>query len=142
MCLAHSFIFIGSDTILIDFASTLIKPVSDILDKVIPDKDMAMRLAHEVATMTEKHHQEIMLAQLKINEAEAKGNWFQSSWRPATAWVCVLGFTVNFLISPLASPFGYDVPQADTTGMIPVLMGMLGLAGARSYEKVKGVQKG
>lgn len=122
--------------------TSLVGPVSSILDKFIEDKDQRAQLAHEIATMTDRHHQELMLAQLEINKAEAKGNWFQSSWRPATAWVCVLGFTVNFLVSPLAAPFGFIVPQADMSIMMPVLMGMLGLAGARTFEKVKGVNKG
>jgi hypothetical protein len=91
--------------------------------------------------MSEKHAQQIALAQIEVNKAEAKGNWFQSSWRPATAWVCVLGFAVNFLISPLAAPFGVVVPQADTSTMLPVLMGMLGLGGLRTMERVKGVGK-
>ncbi len=91
--------------------------------------------------MSEKHAQQIALAQIEVNKAEAKGNWFQSSWRPATAWVCVLGFAVNFLISPLAAPFGFVVPQADTSTMLPVLMGMLGLGGLRTMERVKGVGK-
>ena len=121
--------------------ASLVSPVAGLLDKVIPDKDQAAKLAHEIATMSEQHHQSIMLAQLEINKEDAKGNWFQSSWRPATAWVCVLGFTVNFLVSPLAAPFGVVVPQADMSIMMPVLMGMLGLAGARSFEKVKGVAK-
>lgn len=121
--------------------SSLIGPVSGILDKFVEDKDQRAQLAHEIATMTDRHHQQLMLAQLEINKAEAKGNWFQSSWRPATAWVCVLGFTVNFLVSPLAAPFGFVVPQADMSIMMPVLMGMLGLAGARTFERVKGVGK-
>tara|TARA_X000000950_G_scaffold287933_1_gene402440 strand:- start:6420 stop:6809 length:390 start_codon:yes stop_codon:yes gene_type:complete len=121
---------------------SLIEPVSGLLGKVIEDKDQRNQLAHEIATMTDRHHQELMKLQLEINREEAKGNWFQSSWRPATAWVCVLGFTVNFLISPLAAPFGFVVPQADMSIMMPVLLGMLGLAGARSFERVKGVGKG
>ena len=120
---------------------SLIEPVSGLLGKVIEDKDERNRLAHEIATMTDRHHQELMKLQLEINKEEAKGNWFQSSWRPATAWICVLGFTVNFLISPLAAPFGFIVPQADMSIMMPVLLGMLGLAGARSFERVKGVGK-
>lgn len=119
----------------------LIGPVSGLLDKFIEDKDQKARLAHEIGTMAERHAQQIALAQIEVNKAEAKGNWFQSSWRPATAWVCVLGFTVNFLISPLAAPFGIDVPQADTSTMLPILMGMLGLGGLRSFERVKGVGK-
>jgi len=121
--------------------TSLINPVANLLDQFVEDKDKKNELAHQIATMADKHHQEIMLAQISVNKEEAKGNWFQSSWRPATAWVCVAGFAVNFLISPLAAPFGIEVPQADTTVMLPVLMGMLGLAGARSYERVKQVGK-
>ena len=119
----------------------LIQPISKILDKFIPDADIKQKIAHELATMSEKHIHEIAKAQIEVNKEEAKGNWIQSSWRPATAWVCVAGFAVNFLISPLLAPFGIDVPQADTSTMLPVLMGMLGLGGMRSYEKTKGLTK-
>ena len=121
--------------------NALIGPVSGLLDKVIPDADERNRLAHEIATMGERHAQDLAMAQIEVNKADAKGNWFQSSWRPSTAWVCVVGFLVNFLISPLAAPFGIIVPQADTSTMLPVLMGMLGLGGLRSFEKVKKVNK-
>jgi hypothetical protein len=126
---------------MLSIIDSLIGPVSTILDKIVVDKDVREKLAHEIATMSQKHHQQIMLAQLEINKADARGNWFQSSWRPATAWVCVAGFTVNFLISPLAVPFGIEIPQTDTAVMMPVLLGLLGLTGARSYERVKGVGK-
>lgn len=121
--------------------SALIGPVSGLLDKFIPDADTKNRLAHEIATMGERHAQDLAMAQIEVNKADAKGNWFQSSWRPATAWVCVIGFLVNFLISPLAAPFGIIVPQADTSTMLPVLMGMLGLGSLRTLEKVKKVNK-
>jgi len=87
--------------------------------------------------MSEKHAQSIALAQIELNTAEAKGNWFQSGWRPATGWVCVAGFTVNFLISPLAAAFDIVIPQADTTVMLPVLLGMLGLGTMRTAERLK-----
>jgi len=119
----------------------LIGPVTGLLDKFIPDADQKAKLAHDIATMSEKHAQEIALAQIKVNEAEAKGNWFQSSWRPATAWVCVLGFLVNFLVSPLCAGFGIIIPQADTATMLPVLMGMLGLGTMRTVERLKGKDK-
>lgn len=121
--------------------SSLIAPVTGLLDKFIPDADTKQKIAHEIATMSEKHAQAIALAQIELNTAEAKGNWFQSGWRPATGWVCVLGFGVNFLISPMMSGFGIDIPQADTSTMLPVLMGMLGLGGLRTFERVKGKDK-
>lgn len=121
--------------------TSLIAPVTGLLDKFIPDADTKQKIAHEIATMSEKHAQAIALAQIELNTAEAKGNWFQSGWRPATGWVCVLGFGVNFLISPMMSGFGIDIPQADTSTMLPVLMGMLGLGGLRTFERVKGKDK-
>ena len=117
---------------------SLVGPVTGLLDKFIPDADQKAKLAHEIATMSEKHAQEIALAQIKVNEAEAKGNWFQSSWRPAIAWVCVLGFLVNFLVSPICAGFGVVIPQADTGTMLPVLLGMLGLGTMRTVERLKG----
>ena len=119
---------------------SLISPVSNLLERFIPDADTKQKLAHEIATLSDRHAQELAVAQIKLNTEEAKGNWFQSSWRPATGWVCVLGFSVNFLISPLAAGFGVEIPQADTSVMMPVLMGLLGLGGLRSYEKSKGIQ--
>ena len=120
---------------------SLIDPISTILDKVIPDKDQRDKLAHEIATLSTKQAHEIALAQIEVNKAEARGNFFQSGWRPAIGWVCVAGFCVNFLLSPILSAFGVSIPQADTGTMMPVLMGMLGLGSLRSFEKTKGVAK-
>ena len=117
----------------------LIAPITSLLDKFIPDADTKQKLAHEISTMSDKYAQEIALAQIAVNKEEAAGNWFQAGWRPATGWVCVLGFAVNFLILPLAAGFGVDIPQADTSTMLPVLIGMLGLGGLRTYEKSKSI---
>jgi hypothetical protein len=119
----------------------LIAPITGLLDKFIEDKDQKSRLAHEVATMAEIHAQELSKAQIELNTADAKGNWFQSSWRPMCGHVCVLGLAVNFLISPIAAGFGIEVPQADMSVMMPVLTGLLGLASLRTLEKTKGVNK-
>ena len=117
--------------------NALIAPVTSLLDKFIPDADTKQKLAHEISTMSDKYAQEIALAQIAVNREEAKGNWFQAGWRPATGWVCVAGFAVNFLISPIAAAFGVTIPQADTAIMLPVLMGMLGLGTMRTVERMK-----
>jgi hypothetical protein len=115
----------------------LIAPVSGLLDKVIPDKDQAAKLAHEISTMSEKHAQQIALQQIEILKLDAKGNWFQSSWRPLAGYVCVLGLAINFLIAPICAGFGISIPQADTSVMMPLLLGMLGIGSMRSYDKLK-----
>jgi hypothetical protein len=48
---------------------------------------------------------------------------------------------INFLVAPICAAFDINVPQADTSVMMPVLMGLLGLGGLRSFEKTKGVAK-
>ena len=60
---------------------TLIGPVTSIIDKIVPDKDQAAKLAHEIATMSEKMANEQMLAQLEVNKAEAaSGSLFKGGW--------------------------------------------------------------
>ena len=54
--------------------NTLTGPVLGILDKFVEDKDAKAKMAHELATMADKHHQEALLGQLAINKEEAKGN--------------------------------------------------------------------
>tara|TARA_R100001530_G_C4203079_1_gene125323 strand:+ start:131 stop:520 length:390 start_codon:yes stop_codon:yes gene_type:complete len=122
--------------------TSLIDPITGLLDKFVVDKDKKLALAHEIATMAERHGQELAKAQLKINEKEAQHkSLFVAGWRPAVAWVCVGGFTINFMISPLAAPFGIIIPQADTATMMPVLLGLLGLGTMRTYEKKIGRER-
>ncbi|MGB1154097.1 MAG: 3TM-type holin [Paracoccaceae bacterium] len=115
--------------------STLINPVSNILDKFIEDKDQKAALAHEIATMAERHGHEIALAQIEVLKADAAGNWFQSSWRPLIGWICGLSLGINYMVSPILAGFGIEIPQADMSVMMPLLFGMLGIAGMRSYDK-------
>ena len=123
---------------MISLLGTLVGPITDIINKVVPDKDQAAKLAHEVSTMAESHAQQIALAQIEVNKTEAAAGWFRGGWRPAVGWICAAGFGVNFLVSPLAVGAGIAIPQADVGTMMPVLTGLLGLGTLRTFEKVKG----
>jgi hypothetical protein len=117
--------------------ASLLPVASKLLGKFIEDKDTKNKLAHEIATMAEKHAQEIALQQIKVNQEEAKSNWFQSSWRPLIGWVCGLSLMINYMISPICAGFGIIIPQADMSVMMPLMFGMLGISGMRSYDKMK-----
>ena len=128
--------------------SALIEPISAILDKVIPDKDLREKLSHDIATMAEKHTQEQVMAQIEVNKVEAAHhNMFVAGWRPAIGWICALGMGGNFLVIPFVNMglelTGTDVliPMIELAEMMPVLMGMLGLGAMRSFEKAKGVSR-
>ncbi len=127
---------------------SLVGPVTGLLDKFIEDKDVKNKLAHEVATMSERHAQELAKGQMEINKTEAAHkSLFVAGWRPAVGWTCCLGMASNFLLIPMANfalaltGSAIVVPLLDTGEMMPVLMGMLGLGAMRTYEKKQGVQR-
>ena len=115
----------------------LIGPVAGLLDKFIEDKDQKNKLVHDIATMSERHAQELAKQQIQVNKEEAKGNWFQSSWRPLIGWICGLSLMMNYMISPICAGFGIIIPQADMSVMMPLLFGLLGISGLRSFDKYK-----
>ena len=121
--------------------SSLIEPATKLLDKVIEDNDQKNALAHEIATMAEKHAVELQKGQLEVNRTEAAHkSLFVAGWRPAIGWVCALGLFYNVILANIIGIW-IEVPEVDTTLLVPVMMGMLGLGAMRSYEKVQGVSR-
>ena len=128
---------------------SLIAPVTGLLDKFIEDKDQKAALADEIATMSQKHAQELSLAQIEVNKAEAQsGSLFKGGWRPAVGWVCAIAFLYHFLLKDIimfvcafAGVDIPDLPEFDMSTLLTVLGGMLGIGGLRTYEKQKGLTK-
>ena len=129
--------------------SSLIEPVSNLLDKAIPDQDLKRKLSHEIATMSEKHAQQLALAQIKVNAAEAaSGSLFKGGWRPCIGWICGIAFGYHFVLQPViifvVALIGIEIPELpefDMGTLLTVLGGMLGIGGLRTYEKQKGLTK-
>ena len=129
--------------------NSLIQPVSKILDKAIPDQDLKRKLSHEIATMSEKHAQELALAQINVNAAEAaSGSLFKGGWRPCIGWICGIAFGYHFVLQPvivfIVVLIGMDIPELpsfDMGTLLTVLGGMLGIGSLRTYEKQKGLTK-
>lgn len=122
----------------------LVQPVSQILDKFIADKDLKLKLEHEISQELHKAN----LAQLEVNKVEATHrSVFVAGWRPFTGWVCASALGYHFIIEPvLIFIFSiYNVqlqlPVFDMGSLLTVLMGMLGLGGLRTYEKKQGLTK-
>ena len=124
----------------------LIGPVAGLLDKFVEDKDQKNALAHEIATMAERQAHESVMAQIEVNKAEAaSASLFKGGWRPAVGWVCALALFYHFILQPsllfavavawVAIP---ALPQFDMASLMPILLGMLGLGGLRTVEKIKG----
>jgi len=127
----------------------LIGPVTGLLDKFIEDKDQKAKLAHEIATMAEKHAHEANMGQIEINKAEASHrSVFVAGWRPFVGWTCGVALAWHFVLAPLTifvcTYAGVELPELptfDMSSLLTVLMGMLGLGGLRTFEKTKGLAK-
>ena len=126
----------------------LIGPVTGLLDQFIEDKDQKARLAHEISTMAERHAQDLAKGQLEVNKAEAASrNVFVAGWRPFIGWVCGVAMAYNYVVQPMLifglaqADYLVALPAIDLSEMMPVLLGMLGLGGLRSFEKFKGLSK-
>jgi len=133
---------------MIGLVSAVLPAVTDIVGRFLPeDKEERAKAERAIKASLTEHLAKVDLAQIDVNKEEAKGNWFQSSWRPLTGWTCAASLAWTYLFQPMASfvlaQTGHlvDLPALDMSQMMPILLGMLGLGSLRSWERTKGVSK-
>jgi len=121
---------------------------SSIIGKIWPDKTQAEKdqLAQALA---------LLQAQVTANQAQtdidkveaANPSLFVSGWRPFVGWVCGLACAWNWVFLPMglfgAKVFGHPIEAtpANLQQMFPLLLGLLGMGGLRTYEKTQGVAR-
>ncbi len=127
----------------LDPVSALFEVGSKVLDRVLPDPAQQAAAKLELLKLQQNGELAQITGQMEINKVEAaSSSLFVSGWRPSIGWICGAGFAVQFVIGPLAewgaALAGHPVkfPQMDTGTMMPLLLGMLGLGGMRTAEKL------
>ena len=127
---------------------SLLPVVGDVLDRFFPNKEEKEKAAREIEAKLAEHLAKIDLAQLEVNKQEAAHrSIFIAGWRPFVGWTCGLALFYTYVAQPIAmfvmAQTGalVQLPHLDLSTMMPVLLGMLGLGGLRTYEKFKGVTK-
>ena len=115
-----------------------------VIDKFIPDPALKLKMENELR----KDLLAADKAQMEVNKVEAgHRSIFVAGWRPAIGWTCALAFLMHFLIMPLIQvlaiylDFVAPIIMFDMEALMSIMLGMLGIAGMRSYEKIKGVAK-
>jgi len=117
-----------------------------LIDRLWPDPAQAAVAKLELLKMQQEGDLAVMVAQTDINKIEAGStNLFVAGWRPFVGWCCGLAFVYAAILEPLARFiskvfFGYagDFPVIDTTLTMQILLGLLGMAGLRSWDKKNG----
>lgn len=127
------------------FLALITTVLPGILDRVIPDEAARAKAQEEMQAALIKAAIDGDLAQLEVNKAEAAhASVFVAGWRPAIGWLCCAALAWAYVGAPVArwaaaiwAP-GVTLPDLDLSELWPLIMGMLGLGGLRSFEKVKG----
>jgi len=122
--------------------------VSTIVSRIWPDKTQSDREAFMFELTKELNQTQLLTKQDDINVQEAANpNLFVSGWRPMIGWICGAAFLWQYVVEPMVTYgcaiTGHPVPTLpviNSGDMMTVLLGLLGLGGMRSWEKINNVQ--
>ena len=117
-----------------------------LISRIFPDPAQANAAKLELLKLQQSGDLAQMTAQTDINKVEASNSSiFVSGWRPCCGWVCALALAYQYLLKPLLTwllmTLGYNIaimPGLDDN-LWQLLMGMLGMGGLRTFEKIQGV---
>jgi hypothetical protein len=126
----------------------LFGPLIDRLVGLIPDPQAQAKAKAEALSQVMEFAARGDLAQMEVNKVQAaSGSLFVAGARPFILWVCGFGCAWNWLGLPIgmfvfaAAGSPLEMRPADLSEMLPLLLGLLGMGGLRTFEKVQGVSR-
>lgn len=139
-------------------ASSVVEAVGKAADSLFTsDKERldADNEAKRLGIEAQKIEASLLTGQQEINKAEAShASLFVAGARPAVMWVCVLGLAYQYLLHPLLTwgwslaqaygqlnPIASAPPPLDLQDLMSLLVGVLGMSGYRTFERVRGVER-
>ena len=126
-------------------------PILNKAVSLVPDKNKIAQQKADLEKELVKALVDVDKEQAKINREDAKAtgklSWIQRLWRPTLAWICVMAFGFQFLVIPITTQYGaitnnpINLPTLPSDVLMTTLFALLGLTGARSFEKLKKIDK-
>lgn len=115
-----------------------------VANKFITDPQEQAKLQIELEKIRSERETQLAVGQMEVNKVEAASeDRFTSRWRPFIGWTCGVALAYHFIAQPLlaflfaASGHPITLPLFDMDTLNTILMGLLGLGGMRSLEKIK-----
>lgn len=128
-----------------------------VIKRIWPDPEDQAKARLELAKLQQEGEFKELDAQVKLltgqietNKIEAEhGGLFKGGWRPAVGWICAGAMAYEFILNPaiisivqmIAHFTDHELfpleflPDMGWAELSPVLIGMLGLGGLRTFEK-------
>jgi holin (3TMs family) len=117
-----------------------------LIDKLLPDPTAKAAALQKLAEMQQAGELQVIANQVEIDKIEAANpRLFVSGWRPFIGWVCGAALAFQLVVGPLvvwgSTITGHPValPIMQTELLTTLLVGMLGLGGMRTVEKLNNV---
>ena len=123
-----------------------------LIDKVFPNPEAQAEAKLKLLELQQKGelaeldaNLQVMLQQMKVNEAEANStDTYRAGWRPTIGYVLAFALAFQYILNPLLiwgnAIWGWNITPPDIKvddHLYELMFGMLGLAGIRTYEKMK-----
>ena len=128
--------------------ASLVGPIVNKFVDRIPDGNERARAKESLERELVEAANSAMLAQTEINAVEAQHkSIFVAGWRPFIGWVCGVGIAWSMVVQPVAQwamlawGAGTELPTIDTSYLMELVTGMLGMSGLRTFEKMRGVAR-
>jgi hypothetical protein len=125
---------------------SLVDLAGKVIDRVIPDPKAKADAMLELAKLEQSGDLAAMAQQVEINKLDAVStDRFQSRARPFIMWVCGGALAIQLVVGPLVvygcalAGIPIQLPVMQTELLTTLLVGMLGLGGMRTVEKLNKV---
>lgn len=117
-----------------------------LIDKLFPDPQKKAEALLKLKELEQSGDLQVIAGQIEINKVEASSsNLFVAGWRPFVGWVCATALLYTLVLAPVAMSIAVILghalvlPIIQTELLTTLLIGMLGLGGMRTVEKLSGV---
>lgn len=125
---------------------SLVGPISTLVDRLIPDRTAAAAAKANLVQLEASGELQTLLGQIQTNTAEASStNKYAGDWRPTIGYILGAALGYSFVLQPFAQTLlvafhvqfdPKNLPVLDMSTLMPIVLGMLGLAGAHAWENV------
>jgi len=119
--------------------------IDTIKDYINKDKEKLKIVLDYNEKLSEKETS-LLRGQIEVNKQEAQHkSLFVAGWRPFIGWTAGFAILYYYILQPFIVVVGsiYSIeivmPNIDVMSLYNLVLAMLGVAGLRTYEKLKGV---